>query len=219
MSSSATTIVHPEKTFFTSDLHFFHKNILKFQPNRAAAWGSVKEMNYGIVQNINETVGPDGILYHLGDWSFGKSDETARLMSLIRVDEVRFILGNHDNADRMRTLIRMAEALGCTTKFVLLGHYAELRFPGSDPKKDQAVVLFHYGCRVWNKSHHGSFLLFGHSHGSLPPYGRSVDVGLDSAAVTGKHQNHPFSWAQVEAFLSARPIETPDHHAPGNTDH
>lgn len=42
------------------------------------------------------------------------------------------------------------------------------------------VVLFHYACRVWNASHHGSFHLWGHSHGGLSHQGRSLDVGVDS---------------------------------------
>jgi len=35
--------------------------------------------------------------------------------------------------------------------------------------------------RVWNKSFHGSWQLFGHSHGLLPDIGlMQMDVGVDS---------------------------------------
>ena len=33
--------------------------------------------------------------------------------------------------------------------------------------------------RVWDRSHYGSWHLFGHSHGALPGYGLSLDVGVD----------------------------------------
>ena len=43
----------------------------------------------------------------------------------------------------------------------------------------QGIVLCHYAMRVWNKSHHGNFMLYGHSHGSLAddPNSMSFDVG------------------------------------------
>jgi calcineurin-like phosphoesterase family protein len=34
--------------------------------------------------------------------------------------------------------------------------------------------------RSWPGSFHGSVLLYGHSHGRLPRYGRSMDVGVDT---------------------------------------
>lgn len=33
--------------------------------------------------------------------------------------------------------------------------------------------------RVWNGSHHGSIMLYGHSHGNLPGNNQSTDVGVD----------------------------------------
>ena len=43
----------------------------------------------------------------------------------------------------------------------------------------KTIVLCHYGMRVWNKSHHGSYQLYGHSHGHLPGTTQSQDVGVD----------------------------------------
>ena len=54
--------------FFTSDTHFDHKNILRFC-NRP--WETVEEMNQGLIDNWNSVVGPDDIVFHLGDVSFG----------------------------------------------------------------------------------------------------------------------------------------------------
>ncbi len=32
----------------------------------------------------------------------------------------------------------------------------------------QPIVICHYAMRVWNRSHHGAWHLYGHSHGNLP---------------------------------------------------
>ena len=44
----------------------------------------------------------------------------------------------------------------------------KLPVPGLD--KPQLVVLCHYAMRVWDRSHYGSWHLYGHSHGNLPPW-------------------------------------------------
>ena len=33
---------------------------------------------------------------------------------------------------------------------------------------EQDIVLCHYAMRVWQKSHYGAWMLYGHSHGTLP---------------------------------------------------
>lgn len=86
------------------------------------------------------------------------------------------------------------------------GHFHELNVQG------QKVVLSHYGSRVWNKSHRGSWLLYGHSHGSLPPLGKSVDVGVDSPWVTGKPEYRPFNYEEIKVFMDKQTPEFLDHH-------
>jgi hypothetical protein len=51
--------------------------------------------------------------------------------------------------------------------------------------------------RVWNKAHYGAFHLYGHSHGSLPPQGRSHDVG------TNVWDYRPVTLAEVKERLDA----------------
>jgi hypothetical protein len=46
----------------------------------------------------------------------------------------------------------------------------------------QVIVLCHYAMRVWDRSAHGSWHLYGHSHGTLPGRGFSFDVGVDCTA-------------------------------------
>jgi hypothetical protein len=43
----------------------------------------------------------------------------------------------------------------------------------------QRLYLHHYACRTWPAQHYGSHHFYGHSHGNLPPLGKSRDVGVD----------------------------------------
>lgn len=55
------------KIWITSDTHFFHVNILKY--NRPQ-FKDVDEMNEFIIKQWNECIGPEDIVYHLGDFAF-----------------------------------------------------------------------------------------------------------------------------------------------------
>jgi uncharacterized protein len=60
---------------------------------------------------------------------------------------------------------------------LLIAGDKDLRVLGSYP-----VVICHYAMRVWNRSHHGAWHRYGHSHGNLPdtPTSLSMDVGVDT---------------------------------------
>ncbi len=67
--------------------------------------------------------------------------------------------------------------------------------------------------RVWLGSHKGYYHCYGHSHGSLEskPWGKSMDVGIDSAyRLFGEYR--PFSLEEVVEILDKRKIEIVDHH-------
>ena len=83
------------KTWFTSDLHLGHKNILKFQPNRK--YYSIEEHNAGIVRYLNEKINPKDTLWILGDVAFGK--DNLKYVKEINAKYKRLVLGNHDTYD------------------------------------------------------------------------------------------------------------------------
>lgn len=186
--------------WFTSDIHVFHKNIIKYS-NRP--FESVSHMNDSLVDNINSSVGKDNVLYHLGDLAFTQADDLIKWINRINCSNVHFILGNHDKtlANNKRRILEE------THNVKSISDYKEINYNG------QPVILFHYGMRVWNKSHHGSWHLYGHSHGTLPPHGKSVDVGVDSPWVTGKPEYRPFSLTEIEQFMQTREISKEDSHA------
>ena len=57
---------NPEHTFFTSDTHFNHANIIKFC-NRP--FKDVEQMNETLIANWNRTVGIDDTVFHLDDYN------------------------------------------------------------------------------------------------------------------------------------------------------
>lgn len=81
--------------FFTSDTHFLHDNILKFDGGRKE-FQSVNEMNETMVQRWNSVVGVQDKIYHLGDVTFKYNGEFNDLMSRLR-GRKRLVVGNHDS--------------------------------------------------------------------------------------------------------------------------
>lgn len=80
------------ETFFISDTHFGHKNILQYEPD-ARPFETVEEMNEVLIERWNSVVKSRDIIYHLGDFAFGKRNISiaSRLNG-----KKRLILGNHD---------------------------------------------------------------------------------------------------------------------------
>ena len=64
-------------------------------------------------------------------------------------------------------------------------------------RHSQVLVLCHYALRVWDRAHYGAWHLYGHSHGTLPAWGLSLDVGVDS------HDFRPINLDEVATRLNA----------------
>jgi calcineurin-like phosphoesterase family protein len=145
--------------WFTSDTHFGHLNIIKYT-NRP--FSNTHEMDAALIKNINDNVMPDDRLFHLGDVSMRQAN-LGSYRSRIACKEVFVIPGNHDREKQ------------------LLGYFKVLPQCYMYENKGFRIVLCHYAMRVWPHSHHGAGMLYGHSHGGLPPIPGvpSFDVGVD----------------------------------------
>lgn len=185
--------------FFVSDTHFGHANIIKYSQR---PFLDVEDMNEKMVEAWNNTVQQGDIVYHLGDVAFMNYYKFTNLWRRLN-GQKHIILGNHD---KMITSNR--EDLLKNHKIGSISTYREI-YVG-----DQMFVLFHYGQRVWNKSHHGTIHLYGHSHGSLPPFGKSVDVGVDCKEITSEYR--PVHVDEVIKYMAARTGESVDHHEMGD---
>lgn len=183
-------------TFFTSDTHYFHDRIRLYS---GRPFDSVEEMNETLIQNHNSIVKSNDTVYFLGDFSFGNLTDTISILDRLNGTKY-FIFGNHD-----KVIANNQKVLFGKTRFSSLNDYQEIYV------NSQKICLFHFGQRIWNKSHYGSWHLFGHSHGSLEPMGKSMDVGVDSYWVNGK-KYFPFSFDEIATFMDKQVFEKVDHH-------
>jgi calcineurin-like phosphoesterase family protein len=180
--------------WFTSDHHWGHANIIRFS---GRPFADVEAMNEALIANWNRVVGENDTVYHLGDIFMLPGDQAKRLRERLH-GRICLVRGNHD---------KTAETL--KSAFEWIKDYYELKVEDPDaPEGRQRIILCHYAFRVWNKSHHGSWHLYGHSHGSLPddPQSRSFDVGVDC------HGYAPICYEQVKAIMATKQWQPVDHH-------
>jgi len=165
--------------WITSDSHYGHQNIVG---STISKWDSgyrnftsLQEMNETLIKNINDKVKENDILYHLGDWSFGGIDNLYYFRKSLICKNIHLLLGNHDhlivNKDKK---LSDGTIINPYDLFTSVNHV----FTGKIGK--QYFHLSHYSHQIWPKSHHGSIHLFGHSHGTATPIGKSMDVGIDT---------------------------------------
>jgi calcineurin-like phosphoesterase family protein len=86
-------------TFFTSDQHFSHHNILRHEDAaRRGQWGQrfrdVDTMNTYITDQWNKRIQPDDLVYVLGDMSF-KQSVLAEILPQLNGRKI-LVCGNHD---------------------------------------------------------------------------------------------------------------------------
>jgi calcineurin-like phosphoesterase family protein len=169
-------------TFFTADHHFFHGGsrggIIRYC-NRP--FSSVEEMNETMIQKWNAKVQNGDKIFHLGDFAFGNRETILTLTRRLH-GNIEIILGNHDE-------IGQPKNYGFTNKHKML----EIKIEG------QHITLCHYSLRVWPKSQYDAWQLYGHSHGSLEPQGKSWDVGVD------RNNFELLSFEEIKKIMESRP--------------
>jgi calcineurin-like phosphoesterase family protein len=156
-------------TFFTSDTHFGHTNILKLGKGRP--FSSIEEHDEALVKLWNETVGPEDVVYHLGDFAYRALTGHAKdIFVRLNGKEHHLIPGNHDDEDTL------------TLPWTSVRSYVEDRVPDRTGKK-HSVVLFHYPIQEWAgfwRRGGAPIHLHGHTHGQCPGWRRRCDVAVDS---------------------------------------
>lgn len=142
--------------YYTADTHFNHKNIIKYS---IRPFKSVEEMNTTMIKNWNNMIKSNDTVYHLGDVGFGDISQILNKLN----GKIILIKGNHEGP-----------ALKYKNRFERIYDLHEIRIGDNI-----SLIMCHYALRVWNKSHFNSWHIFGHSHGTLPPIGKTWDVGVD----------------------------------------
>ncbi len=147
-------------TFFTSDTHFFHKNIISFC---SRPYGSVEHMNEEMIKNWNLVVKPTDDIWFLGDFSFGNVEDTEEVLRQLK-GRKHLITGNHDRKGR-------CEKLDWSLYFEDQADYHRLKVDG------KKLVLCHFPFHSWER---GYINLHGHTHGTYESKWMQHDVGVDS---------------------------------------
>lgn len=153
---------------FTSDPHFFHKNITQFC-NRP--FTSVEEMNAALIAEFNAVNGP---LLICGDFAFCNRTKMNDLLDQITVPLV-LVRGNHDP----NLTVKAFQERGFTVVDKWKGHFA-----------GRAVQMSHYpyvgdshdGDRFTDRRpvDRGEVLIHGHVHDKWKINGRQVNLGWDA---------------------------------------
>ena len=159
-------------TWFTADSHFGHANIIRYCKRPFA---SVQEMDETLIKNWNLVIRHKDTVYHLGDFTLGDQEEANHYFSRLN-GILSLIPGGHDK--RWIQKGEYSSKSGYPITILPPLNTIKLSIPGLG--QPQLVVLCHYSMRVWDRSHYGSWHLYGHSHGNLPPLKNSLDVGVDS---------------------------------------
>jgi calcineurin-like phosphoesterase family protein len=79
-------------TYFTSDMHFGHVNIIH---HAKRPFADVEEMNEALVENYNSVVKPADTVYILGDHALGTVKESLEYTRRLNGNKI-LIAGNHD---------------------------------------------------------------------------------------------------------------------------
>jgi calcineurin-like phosphoesterase family protein len=204
-----------QQLFFTSDTHYAHSNICSATTkwdnasNLTREFNSLDHMNDTLVNNINNMVGEDDILIHLGDFSFGGFDKIQEFRSRILCKNIHLVLGNHD--DHISRNKENVQSL-----FSSVQHYLKLdiRRPINKQTVEKfSFVCMHFPIASWDNMNQGIIHLHGHVH--LPKHlrvgsGKSLDVGVDG------NDLNPYSLDEVLNLMKNQPIDKlslpKDHH-------
>lgn len=158
------------QTFFTSDTHFDDEYAIQYF-NRP--FQSVDEMNVVMVERWNNIVTDDDIVYHLGDFTPKNISHLTKWANQLN-GNILILPGNIDRLWLQDFVPNEKVKVGVIPPLISLA-FEQLGRVG----QPQVIVLCHYSMRVWERSDHGSWHLFGHTHGKLKGIGKSFDVGMD----------------------------------------
>ena len=204
------------KHFVASDIHFNHKNILKYNADprgdgrdfdtltESEIDAQVSRMNETIIAHWNEVVGPDDHTFILGDLCMGQMQFAVKTITRLNGWKT-IVLGNHD-----RGLMKLPEFETRESKHAIKV-LDTVHYLCWSPRKGVEIVMSHFPFASWEGMGKGSIMLHGHLHGAeVQVIGakdkRIMDVGIDT------NNLYPYSLDGVIARMHAKPLPRHDHH-------
>lgn len=175
--------------FFTSDLHFYHENIIKYC---SRPYSSVEQMNEILVRNWNETIGPDDVVYCMGDFSL--AIRPVELYTHRLNGHKKLVPGNHDwchpankkaRGDGLNKWIEFYQRHG----WEVLPIHSEILIEGVNVnlchlpyKGDPADTEYDHRYDDFRLVDDGRWLICGHVHQHWQRKNHMINVGVDVPA-------------------------------------
>ena len=132
---------------YISDLHFGHKNVIQFDHR---PFTDRDEMDSTMIKWWNSRVSADDDVYIIGDFCFRSEKSPDWYLRQLKGHK-HLIIGNHDHVT-----IQCENAAKYLESMDKMLHVND---------QGNAICLCHYPLAEWYKSHHGTWLIYGHIHG------------------------------------------------------
>lgn len=163
------------KIWVTSDPHFNHQNILKYEPV-TRPFETVEEMNKALISNWNNVVDKDDIVYVCGDLCMGQIEDARKCVRQLN-GRIILVRGNHDTANRIALYkelgieVKDIEYLSYKGRFFILCHF---------PIANEEFI------KMVRKDNSEVVNLYGHIHSNAPKgyVDGTYHVGVDTNDLT-----------------------------------
>jgi calcineurin-like phosphoesterase family protein len=183
-------------TYFSSDMHFGHQNIIKFS---GRPYADLVEMEAMLISNWNDTVTADDTVWVLGDVAMGPIVDSLAACSQLNGHKI-LLCGNHDRPWAGWSQHRPSQNHDWVKRYMDEGGFEAVldgrSIPGmalhsDDGMGDVFVRLCHFPrtgdhtveerYKNWRPADDGGWLVHGHVHEAwkLDVPNRQINVGVD----------------------------------------
>ena len=172
-------------TYFTSDTHFRHKNILEFTDR---PYSTIEEMESNIIHNWNREVCKTDTVYLLGDFCFGNYTDWIEILNQLR-GNIILIKGNHDKIKIINKVYKDEYLQG----LYMVGELLTV--------EKFALNITHYPMFIGNRTR--NYSIHGHIHSQQSDMINQINIGVDSpfAKRLGKPFGTPISLDELMTEL------------------
>lgn len=202
-----------DNIFFWSDLHLGHACTHWDEPLYVKrGFKTLEEHDSSLIQRWNEIISIDSIVFNLGDMMFGRNgyERLKNTFEILNFKTMYLLFGNH-TAGTKQVFESLPEnenvyQVNSEKQVIFCPNYFESYINGTP------CVLSHYAIASFNGQSKGSFMIHGHSHGSLSNSdlgkllyrARIIDVGVENCP-------HPISFRKIKNRFKDDPVSF-DHH-------
>ncbi|MHC9536443.1 metallophosphoesterase [Dellaglioa sp. BT-FLS60] len=190
--------------FFTADTHFMHEKLLGNSDFAPRPFKNIDEMDQAIINNWNEVVTDNDLVYHLGDIAVlmansGGNDAIFQLLMQLN-GRITFIKGNHDNRSVINYIKKQNILINDEPKFVFHDVGILLKM------NHHQLFLTHYPMMLGITNN--SINLHGHIHHYSVNSETNINVGIDSPESSylknKKKFGAPFTMNEIEVMINGK---------------